>query len=223
METLETKKVSVVLRRKVTEMEIKDKILLTAFKLFMRNGIKSVSMDDIALTMGVSKKTLYKWFDNKDQLVVAMLQQHLTQMEDDCCQYTAEPGNAIEELFNIMQMVRQQMSGMHPSVFYDLQKYHQAAWQIWSNHKNKFILDQIYDNIKKGITEGLYRSDFEIDIIARLRLAQIEDVFNPELFPPDKFDLQKVQVATLEHFMRGIASLKGHRLINRYKEIIEEE
>lgn len=204
-------------------MEIKEKILLTAFKLFMRNGIKSVSMDDIALNMGVSKKTLYKWFENKDQMVLAMIQEQITGMEGDCCSFATSAGNAIEELYSIMDMVRQKMAGMHPSVFYDLQKYHQAAWQVWNNHKNKFILAQIYDNIKRGMAEGLYRQDMDIDIVARLRLAQIDDVFNPELFPPDKFDLHKVQIATLEHFMMGIASLKGHKLINKYKEVIEKE
>lgn len=204
-------------------MDIKDKIIQAAFKLFMRHGIKSVSMDDIALNLGVSKKTLYKWFENKDQLVVAMLQGHFDQMEQDCCSFTAQGKNAIEELFQMMQMVRQKLAGMHPSVFYDLQKYHQPAWQIWTTHKNKFILQQIMRNLQEGIAQGLYRPDFDLDIIARLRLAQIEDVFNPEIFPPDKFDLQKVQLATLEHFMLGIASLKGHKLINTYKQVVEQE
>ncbi|WP_233219218.1 TetR/AcrR family transcriptional regulator [Adhaeribacter arboris] len=207
----------------VTEMEIKDKILQAAFRLFMRNGIKSVSMDDIALNLGVSKKTLYKWFENKDQLVMAMLQDHLDKMVDDCGSFTMQAKNAIEELFQMMQMIRQQLAGMHPSVFYDLQKYHQPAWQIWITHKNKFILQQIARNLKDGVKQGLYRTDFDLDIMARLRLAQIEDVFNPEIFPPDKFDLQKVQLATLEHFMLGIASLKGHKLINAYKQVVEQD
>jgi AcrR family transcriptional regulator len=206
-----------------TDMEIKNKILQAAFKLFMRNGIKSVSMDDIALSLGVSKKTLYRWFENKDQLVMSMLQEHLGKMEADCCSFSCEAKNAIEELFQIMQMIRQQLANMHPSVFYDLQKYHQPAWQIWTTHKNKFIMQQITQNLQAGMEQGLYRTDFDLEIIARLRLAQIEDVFNPEIFPPEKFDLQKVQLATIEHFMRGIASLKGHKLINTYKQVVEQE
>jgi AcrR family transcriptional regulator len=204
-------------------MEIKNKILQAALKLFMRNGIKSVSMDDIAVNLGVSKKTLYRWFENKDQLVMAMLQDHLDKMEADCCTFSTEAKNAIEELFQMMQMIRQQLAGMHPSFFYDLQKYHQPAWQIWTMHKNKFIMQEITRNLQAGIEQGLYRTDFDLEIIARLRLAQIEDVFNPEIFPPEKFDLQKVQIATIEHFMRGIASLKGHKLINTYKQVVEQE
>ncbi len=223
LETLETKIVSLVLCRMVTDMEIKNKILQAAFKLFMRNGIKSVSMDDIALSLGVSKKTLYRWFENKDQLVVAMLQEHLDKMEADCCTFCTEAKNAIEELFQIMQMIRQQLAGIHPSVFYDLQKYHQPAWQIWTTYKNKFIMQQITQNLQAGIEQGLYRTDFDLEIIARLRLAQMEDVFNPEIFPPEKFELQTVQLATIEHFMRGIASLKGHKLINTYKQVVEQE
>jgi len=194
-----------------------------AFKLFMHRGIKSVSMDDIALELGVSKKTIYKWFENKDEIVEAALGAFLNNMDQDCCQFTNDSVNAIEELFTTMSMIRQKLAGVHASVFFDLQKYHPKAYQLWVHHKNEVIYQNIMKNLKRGISEELYRADLDIEIIAQLRLLQTEHGFNPEFFTPETFDMQKVQLAILEHFMLGIATLKGHKLINKLKQVTEEE
>lgn len=204
-------------------MEVKDKILKESFQLFCRRGIKSVSMDDIAAHLSMSKKTIYKWFENKDQVVDGGLRVYLFDMHSDCCQIATHTGNAIEELFTIMQLVRQKMAGVHPAVFYDLQKFHPEAFQAWAAFKNEVLLQQILDNLRRGVAEGFYRSDFDLEIMARLRLLQVEHAFNPDFFPPDQFNLQQVQLTILEHFMLGIATLKGHRLINTLKQVTEEE
>ena len=204
-------------------MEVKDKIVKESFQLFCRRGIKSVSMDDIATHLSISKKTIYKWFENKDQVVDAALRVYLFDIHADCSQISTEAGNAIEELFTIMKMIRQKMAGVHPAVFYDLQKFHPEAFKAWTTFKNEVLLQQILENLRKGVAEGFYRSDFDLEIIARLRLLQVEHAFNPDFFPPDQFNLQQVQLTILEHFMLGIATLKGHRLINAFKQVTEEE
>ena len=204
-------------------MEVKDKISKEAFQLFCRRGIKSVSMDDIAAHLSMSKKTIYKWFQNKDQVVDAALRIYLFDMNTDCSQISTTARNAMEELFTTMQMIRQKMAGVHPAVFYDLQKYHPEAFKIWITFKNEVLLQQILANLRKGVAEGFYRADFDLEIMARLRLLQVEHAFNPDFFPPGGFNLQQVQVTILEHFMLGIATLKGHRLINAYKQVTEEE
>ena len=204
-------------------MGVKDKISKEAFQLFCRRGIKSVSMDDIATHLSMSKKTIYKWFQNKDQVVDAALRIYLFDMNTDCSQISTTARNAMEELFTTMQMIRQKMAGVHPAVFYDLQKYHPEAFKIWITFKNEVLLQQILANLRKGVAEGFYRADFDLEIIARLRLLQVEHAFNPDFFPPGVFNLQQVQVTILEHFMLGIATLKGHRLINAYKQVTEEE
>jgi AcrR family transcriptional regulator len=204
-------------------MEVKDNISKEAFQLFCRRGIKSVSMDDIAAHLSISKKTIYKWYQNKDQVVAAALRMYLYDMNTDCCQISCGARNAMEELFAVMQMIRQKMAGVHPAVFYDLQKYHPEAYKIWTAFKNEVLLQQILTNLRKGVEEGFYRGDFDLEIMARLRLLQVEHAFNPEFFPPGTFNLQQVQVTILEHFMLGIATLKGHRMINDYKQVTEED
>ncbi|WP_375416224.1 TetR/AcrR family transcriptional regulator [uncultured Hymenobacter sp.] len=204
-------------------MEPKTRILLSAEKLFMRAGIRSVSMDDIAQELAISKKTLYKWFENKDQMVHAVMQSHLGREAGECEGLIKEATSAIDELFRMMDWLRAQFSDVHPGIFYDLQKYYPESWVLWTEHKHSYILRQISDNLHRGIREGLYRADLDVDVLARLRLAQIELAFNADVFPPRQFEVQRLQQAILEHFMLGVATLKGHKLINSYRHVIEEE
>ena len=204
-------------------MEIKDRILRQTMTLFMQSGIRSVSMDDIAASMAMSKKTLYKWFANKDEMVHAVMQQHLNETQCDCELLMNRATSAVDELFSLMDWMRRQFGEVHPSIFYDMQKFYPATWQLWVQHKHEYILAQITDNLHRGIAEELYRADLDVPVLARLRLAQIEMAFNADVYPPRQFDLQRLQQIILEHFMLGIASLKGHRLINSYRQVVEAE
>ena len=204
-------------------MEIKDRILNHSQALFMRNGIKSVSMDDIAASMAMSKKTIYKWFANKDEIVQAVMERHLNNTQSDCGHIVGLSSSAIDETFRMMDWMKQQFGGVHPSIFYDLQKFYPATWELWLSHKNQYILKQIVDNLRRGMAEELFRADLDVDVLARLRLAQIELVFNPAVYPPQHFDMQRLQRAILEHFILGVATLKGHKLINEYRHVTEAE
>ncbi|TGE17204.1 TetR/AcrR family transcriptional regulator [Hymenobacter elongatus] len=204
-------------------MEIKNRILVAAVELFMRNGIRSVSMDDIATHLAMSKKTLYKWFENKDQIVLAVMQGHLSKEEVDCELAFATGGNALEAMFNLINWHKEMLANLHPSIFHDLQKYYPQAWQLFEQHKNTFILQKIADNLRRGMAEGLYRPDLDVDVLARLHLAEIELMFDNVVFPPRQFGLQRVNSVMAEHFLMGISTLKGHRLINQYRNVTEPE
>ncbi|QKG54786.1 TetR/AcrR family transcriptional regulator [Hymenobacter sp. BRD67] len=204
-------------------METKDRILHQAAALFMRNGIKSVSMDDIAAELAMSKKTLYKTFTNKDEIVLAVMSTHLAKVQGECASIAAPAANAVEEMLNLSHWADQQFSNIHPSIFYDLRKYHPDAWVLFVAHKNTFILNQITQNLRRGMAEGLYRPDLDVEVLARLNLAQIELAFDPVLYPPAQFGPDRVNRVFDEHFLLGVATLKGHKLINEYRRITEEE
>jgi len=204
-------------------MEIKDRIIQSAAALFSQRGLKSVSMDDIATHLAVSKKTLYKWFENKDQIVQATLERHLTLNQCDCQQLLTRATNAIDEFFLMLEWIRGQFADIVPGIFYDMQKYYPSAWQLWLEYKNTFVLAQIKANLERGVAEGLYRPELDVEVIARMRLALIELLLNAEVYPPRQFNQQRVQTCILEHFMLGIASLKGYKLINQYRHVTEEE
>ena len=144
---------------------------------------------------------------------------------DECemNQTTKESKNVIEEFFRIMKHIDSMFSQMNPNLFYDLQKYHPDSWKLFKNFKEECIERTVENSIKRGIKEGLVRSDIDTKIIARMRMETLEMGLNPEMFPPDKFKILDVQLALLDHFLHGICTLKGHKLINKYKEISEDE
>jgi AcrR family transcriptional regulator len=199
-------------------MEIKDRILQHAAELFMRNGIKSVSMDDIAADLAMSKKTLYKAFANKDELVTASMSRRMERIQDECMVVQAPAPNAVEQMLNLAAWADEQFSHIHPSIFYDLRKYHPTAWGLFQGHKNTFILNQITENLRRGIAEGLYRADLDVEVLARLNLVQIELTFNPDIYPPTQFAPMRVNRVLDDHFLRGVVTLKGYQLIEAYRQ-----
>jgi len=204
-------------------METKDRILTRASALFLRNGIKSVSMDDIAADLGMSKKTLYKTFASKDEIVLAVMTTHLGQAQGECTRVAGTAANAVEEMLSISAWADKEFSNVHPSIFYDLKKYHPEAWVLFAKHKSAFILGQISNNLRRGIAEGLFRADLDVEVLARLNLVQIELAFDPDTYPPSQFSPLRVNRVFDEHFLLGVATLKGHRLFNKYQHITEEE
>jgi AcrR family transcriptional regulator len=204
-------------------LETKDKIVQGAAELFFKYGIKSITMDDIAKHLAMSKKTIYQFFSDKNELVEHLM---VVKLKEDECQFRQvhqESENVIAEVFNLMKQMSTVFSGMNHTLFYDLQKYHPGAWKLFRIFKHEFIEKMVEDCIRKGIKDGLVRPDLNPKILARMRMEQVEMGFNEEIFPPDKFKMVDVQVALFDHFLHGICTLKGHKLINKYKQIIEEE
>jgi AcrR family transcriptional regulator len=198
-------------------MEIRKRIQEKATELFMRYGIRSVSMDDIATQLGMSKKTIYQSFADKDELVDAVVEDDIREMQNKCgaCQYNA--ANAVEEIFLTMEMVQEQFRNMNPMVLYDLQKFHFRSFQKFMDHKNRFLLEIIRENMNKGITEGLYRADLNIDVLSKFRLESMMIPFNMDLFPPQKYNVGDVTQVIIEHFLFGLATEEGYQLILKYQ------
>lgn len=198
-------------------MEMRDRILEKATELFMRYGIRSVSMDDIATQLGISKKTIYQSFADKDELVDAMIDGDIRQMQLECDRCQRQSGNAIEEIFLTMDMIQGHLQNMNPMLLYDLQKFHFRSFQKFMAHKNSYLLDIIRQNMEKGIAEGLYRKNLNTDILSRFRLESLMIPFNMDQFPPAKFNLVEVMKIILEHFLFGLASEKGYQMILKYQ------
>lgn len=180
-------------------------------------------MDDIAKHLGMSKKTIYQFFSDKNEVVKRLMETTMLINKCEFMEITTRSKNSIEEILEMMKHMEHMFARMNPNFFYDLQKYYQDSWQMFRDFKEKFILETVQANIKRGINDGLFRSDINIKVIARLRIEEVELAMNPLAFPPDKYSVAEVQVALLDHYLHGIATLKGHKLINKYKQLIEEE
>ncbi|MDQ3050522.1 MAG: TetR/AcrR family transcriptional regulator [Bacteroidota bacterium] len=204
-------------------MEPEDRIIESATELFYRFGIKSITMDDVAKHLCMSKKTLYQHFHDKNDMVMKCCQHDLVNRQCVFDDITESASDAIAELMSIMKHMEHMYTSMNPNLFYDLQKYHPSAWKLFREFKEKKVMVSIESNLQKGVEQGLYRKDMNIPIIARLRIEEVEMGFNPLVFPPDKFNFAKVQIQLFSHFMHGITTIKGHKLINKYKQITEED
>ena len=197
-----------------TKVRIRDK----AKELFLRYGIRSVSMDDIANQLGMSKKTIYQYFTDKNELVDAVVEDDVCEMQRDCTLCREKARDAIEEIFLTVDKVIEQLGNLNPMVLYDLEKFHVRAYQRFMEHKNKFLLQIIRQNLEWGIKEELYRSDIDVDILSKFRLEAIMIPFNIDLYPPSRYKLVEVTKVIIEHFVFGIASMKGHKLILKYQQ-----
>ena len=204
-------------------MEIKDKILQTAQELFFKYGIRSISMDDIAKHLSISKKTIYLSYKDKDEIVHTLIEKKCMNDLKYFEGIHKVSGNVIEEMFSIMNHLGKIINEMNPGMFYDLQKYHSHSWNVFKEFREEHITKMVEEMLQRGIKQGFIRTDINSKILARMRMAQVEIGFNPTVFPPDKFKLLEVQLVMLEHFLYGICTLKGHRYINKYKQITEEE
>lgn len=204
-------------------MEARERIIQGARDQFYQLGIKSVTMDDIARSIGMSKKTIYTIFNDKEEIITSMMH---TDLDNNQCIFenlSNQSKDSIQEIIHIMKHIAGMFSRINPNLFYDLQKYHPKSWKIFREFKEKCMVTMVEKNLKRGIREGLYRPNLEIKILAKLRIEEVEMGMNPGIFPPDKHNLSEVQVALLDHFLHGITTIKGHRLINKYNRITEEE
>lgn len=200
------------------EINIKEKIQKGAEELFMRYGVRSISMDDIARHLSVSKKTLYQHFADKDDIVTLTCKGHLDRNAGEFESISKSARNAIEELVQLSVCLKRNMEDMNPSLLFDLQKFHPKAWRVWLNHKNKFIRESVVRNLKQGIEEGFFRADLDPEVIASVRLEMVQLAFNEEIFPREKFKLSEVQMQIFDHFVSGLLTDKGRKLYQKCKQ-----
>ncbi|MEZ4738287.1 MAG: TetR/AcrR family transcriptional regulator [Flavobacteriales bacterium] len=193
-------------------------IIDQAGKVFMRLGIRSVNMDDIAQHLRISKKTLYQYVKDKNELVQRIVQ-HMCDHHRSSINSICEKGlNAIDENFEIARFIAGQLGQMHPSIHFDLQKYHAEAWELLERTEKADIYSCVTSNMEKGIAECLYRDDLNIPVIAKIYIARFDAVFDNTMFPESEYDFQEVTWEMFRYHIRGIASDKGIKyLIKKVK------
>jgi AcrR family transcriptional regulator len=199
-------------------MSQEERIIKGALDLFLQAGIKSVTMDDIARHLGMSKKTIYQFFGDKNELVVALVKDRLKEDERQINEIISSSANVIEEMINMMKCSEDIFSRINPIVFHDMQKYHPDAWQEFLDFKAGVIINKLEELLIKGMNQGFIRDDIDVKILATMRVNQVEMGFNTQIFPIAHFNSWKVQVQMLEHFNYGICTIKGHELLDKYKE-----
>ncbi len=196
---------------------MQDRILNKARELMFQTGVKHVTMDDLANQLGISKKTIYQYYKDKDALVCSVVENELANHALFCNQSVLAADNAVHEIFLLMAVIQEMFNRMNPLALFEIEKYYPLAFDKIKKHKDDFIFSMISANLEKGITEGLYRKDVDITILSKYRLETSLIPFNIHVFHPSKFDMLKVNLQIIEHFVYGVATLEGHKLMDAYK------
>lgn len=186
-----------------------DLILSESLRLFMKYGIRSISMDDIAKELGISKKTIYQYVANKTELVEKVLAYMAEQEKIVCMDGDRSKMNAIDILLAVSRNVSRQLKEFNPINAFELQKYYPVIFREFVIRKRDHVFMQIKQNFEQGIAEGLYRDDLNIELVARLYIQKLEDVHNREFLESVNFGFEKVFEVMFDNHIRGIANAEG--------------
>ncbi len=194
-------------------------ILDEARMLLLRYGFKSMTMDDVAKGLRVSKKTLYQFVENKEDLVKQVMEYDCSKQRKKVKAVQGEGHDAIRESFEFGRYLISLLGEVHPSIHYDLEKYYPRAWDVFLRFKNEEVVGYVQDNLDRGIEEGLYRKDFDPGVIARIYTYRIDVVFHGGLFPPESYSFTRVYQEMFFYHMLGVVSDKGRdQLYKDWKE-----
>jgi TetR/AcrR family transcriptional regulator, cholesterol catabolism regulator len=198
--------------------EIAERIKQKAHGLFMQYGLRSVSMDDIATGLGMSKKTIYQYYADKDALVDEVISATFEHDQACCERDRDESENAVHEIFLAIEFIVEMFKTMNPSVLYDLQKFHTSSFTRFVKHKDTFLYGMIYDNLKRGIKEELYRADINAEVLARFRVESMMLPFQPEFKNKLKENIAVIEEEITLHYLFGLVTPKGYKLALKYQE-----
>lgn len=200
------------------DVQNRERIRQKADELFMQLGTRNVSMDDIARDLGMSKKTIYQYYSDKDELVNAVLDFTLEKMKRECDDARNGSKDAVHELFLTMDILAEQFRNMNPIILHDLEKNHTSAFKKFLNYKLEYLFTAVKENMQRGIQEGLFRADLNMDVVSKFRLEAMMLPFNTQVFPTSKYNFVEVVGIIMDHYVFGLATTKGHASILQYKE-----
>jgi AcrR family transcriptional regulator len=194
---------------------MREKIIHKASELFLTYGFKSVTMDDIASKLGISKKTIYQHFDNKTKLVevTTLSLFELISQGIDCI--SALEKNPIEEIYDIKKFVMEHLKDEKSSPQYQLQKYYPKIYTSLKAKQFELMQGCVTDNLERGVQQGLYRNSLNVDFISRIYFSSMISIKDQDMFPLQKFSMNMLMDYYLEYHLRGICTEKGLEKLNQ--------
>ncbi len=199
-------------------MKETDKISLlnSAKELYLKYGVKSVSMDDIAKVLGISKKTIYNIVSNKQDLVHAAVSSYIQEEEKTYQKLSNDSLNALEEIISIARHAVKALKKIKPNLTYDLKKYHPKTWTIVERDHFLFIEQTITKNLRRGIEEGFYRQNLRIDIIPKLYVSLTRLVIDDDLFKGQNISQVDIYNTIIKYHLNGIITNKGRKKLEKH-------
>lgn len=195
-------------------MEALSGIVSRAKELFITCGVKSITMDDLARDMGISKKTLYQFIPNKAKLIEKVVQIHIKEEKKALAEIKTKADNAVEEMILITQYVIQILRKISPGVVFEIKKYYREDWDKMEKLHHEHIHSIIKENIHTGIRQGYYRNDLNVDIIAQHYVTISSSIVDESRFP--LIGLERIFLETIRYHLHGISTPDGWALYQKY-------
>jgi AcrR family transcriptional regulator len=193
-------------------------IIQGAYSIFIQNGIRNVSMDDVSRSLGISKKTLYQYVDNKVDLL-RKINDYIRELIKERIQELEKLNlNAIDVLLEMSKVANERHFKINPVISFEIKKFYPKVYDDYICTKKEILIGHIIKNLKQGIEEGLYRKELKIDIVAQLYFKKIEDFHNEDNVDFENFSYQKVFKVMFENHIRGIANEAGIKYFEQQKE-----
>tara|TARA_B100000902_G_scaffold376518_1_gene407679 strand:- start:1218 stop:1829 length:612 start_codon:yes stop_codon:yes gene_type:complete len=196
-------------------MQMKKKIILKALNLFLSLGFKSVTMDDLAQSMSISKKTIYQFFKNKNQLISSCTESIQKQLVETFKEIRKNADNPIVELFEMKKEAMKILGNTEASPQFQLQKFYPEIYEEIKNREFNLFKDNIQESLKRGIKSEYFRKEINIDFVTRIYLNGMRGVRDINLFPLNEFKVDEVIEDFIEYHLRAISTKKGLSLLNK--------
>lgn len=194
---------------------MKNKIIVSASELFLNYGFKSVTMDDLANKIGISKKTIYLHFKNKTKLVEATTMHIFDIISTGIDCICALEKNPIEEIYDIKSLIMEHLKDEKSSPLYQLQKYYPRIFASLKIKQFELMQGCVKDNLNRGIEQNLYRDTINVEFIARIYFNSMIAIKDKDLFPHKLFSMNMLMENYLEYHLRGICTQKGIDLLTQ--------
>ena len=201
---------------------MKEQVVNSAADLFQKYGIRSVSMDDIAKALSISKKTIYQYFNDKNELVKEVAGHIISDKLGAYKKVADSASSAIEELAVTAKLIRQHFIEMNPALMYDVKKFHPEAWCLFAQHEKEVIYNAVVANLKRGQKEGFFRKEIDVSIMAKIRFEQIHLTFDESVFPKEEYNMTEVHVQLFDFFIHGVLTPQGLTEFKNFENQINE-
>lgn len=188
-------------------------------KFLLREGMGDISLESLE-SAGVSKEEILKYVNSKEELVEKILEFERASFVKIFLEYNFEGQNAIDILFIVSQEINDRFEDVSPSVTMEFEKHFPEIYKKHMDQRMNFIFDKIQINVEKGITQGMYREDLSTEIVGRMYLARLEDMHNPELYPPERFKFGTIYDTMIDSFVKSIATDDGLSYYRHRKQLL---
>lgn len=192
-------------------MEVRQRILEVAIAQFARFGVRTITMEDLARQVGISKKTIYQEFEDKKDLVTAVFAAILEQDRKRLAFIFEQGDGVIEHLVQTSKMMRERLTSINPLVILEVQKYFPDAWNLFESFKEETIQNDLIRVLERGKKLGYFRAEIDSRVLARVRMHQVTSAFDPKNFADPEYNLVEEQMIILDHFLHGIFTEKGRQ------------